>query len=186
MTTLATTEPSIVRAGDTWGWARDLPDYPASVWTLAYTLFALALAEPVTLTATPDGARHVIQLASYETQDLTPGDYSWIASVSDGTDRYPVGEGRIQVLPDLANLGGVDGRSHARRMVAAIEAVLENRASAAEIDLVSAAIGDLATSRQPELLHTWRARYLAEVAAENAALAAARGERPGNFVQMRF
>lgn len=165
----ATTEPEELRAGDTWAWRReDLTDYPAGTWSLRYR-FANA-ASSFEVTATADGGAFAVAVAPETTATTEPGRYAWRAYVSDGTDRYTVGEGETVVLPDLEAVPagvGVDTRSHAVRVLEAIEAVLERRATK---DQMSMAIQGRQLSRTPiaDLL-LLRDTYRAEVSRERMA-----------------
>lgn len=185
---IRTIEPTQARAGDTWRWQRALPDYPAPTWTLSYTLFAAG--GIVSFQSTAVGTEHSIHLAPATTANYPAGRYDWVAHVSDGADRYQIGAGVIQILPDLSAAASYDGRSHARKVLDAIDALIERRATAGDVDLVSVASGDKNIARSlPELLKL-RDRYAAMVAQEERAAAVARGEALGTFggslVQVRF
>ena len=182
-TSIPTTEPTSARAGDTWRWSRSLADYPAPTWTLAYTL--VNAAGKVSITAVADGAAHLVSVAPATTAAYAAGRYDWVAHVTDGTDRYQVDSGSIDVLPDLSSLSSYDGRSHARKMLSAIDALLESRATTADLDLVATAIGDVSATKRPELLMEWRRHYAALVASEDRAAAIANGDSPG-VLQMRW
>jgi hypothetical protein len=179
----STVEPTQVRAGDTWRWARALPDYPAPGWVLTYTLFSPAAV--FTLTADAAESAHEVYASPADTEDRIAGRYDWVAHVADGTDRHQVGAGALTVLPNLSDAQSYDGRSHARRMLDAISAALEGRASDGDLDLVRTAAGERSAEWSPETLLKLRQQYAAAVAAEDQAASAARGERAG-FVQMRF
>jgi hypothetical protein len=176
---IPTLEPSSARAGDTWRWVRDLPAYPAPTWVLTYTLYALS--GVVRITATADGTQHRVALLPMVTGAYPPGRYDWTAHVSDGTDRHPVCAGSLQILPNLASATTHDGRSHARRMLDAIEATLEGRGSEGELDLVRSQLGDRTAEWEPGHLIKLRDRYAAAVLAEERALSG----RPA-LVQVRF
>lgn len=179
-----TVEPIQARAGDTWTWARTLPDYPAPAWVLTYTLFSAAAV--FTIAAAASGSDHLVYEAPDDTKDLIAGRYDWVAHVSDGTDRYQVGAGALTVLPDLSAAATYDGRSHARKMLDAINATLEGRATSSELDLVRTATGDRAAEWAPETLIKLRQQYAAAVAAEEQAARVARGEDSGRMIQVRF
>ena len=178
--TIPTIEPSEVRAGDTWEWTRTLADWPASVWTLTYILHNATAKE--TIVATADGDDHSVSVAPAVTALIAAGRYDWIAQVSDGVSRYQVDSGAMDVQPDLSAVASYDGRSHARIMLDALEAILEGRATDGDIDTIRASYGEVTTERDRALLTQLRAQYAAAVAAEDAALA---GGNSG-FVQMRF
>lgn len=169
---IPTSEPTRVTAGDTVRWLKDLSDYlPADGWVLTYALVVSGVRIAVTATDYGDG-RHYINLAATTTAAWGVGTYDWQAYVTKAatSERYAIGSGRLEVLPNFATQpSGYDARSHARKMLDAIEAMLEGRASRGDIDLVTSAIGDRQLARKPEHLLALRDRYRAEVASELAA-----------------
>jgi hypothetical protein len=181
MATIPTTEPAAARAGDTWQWARAIADYPAPDWTLTYTLWSASAV--LAITATQSGTAHAVSVAPTVTATYSAGPYEWVARVSDGTDVHTIATGRLTILPAVGT--AMDTRSHARRMLDAINAMLEGRATGGDLDVIKTSIGDRATETDLPTLLTMRRQYAAAVQAEDDALAAARGERRG-FVQMRF
>ena len=183
-TTPPNIEPRAARAGDTWTWTRSFPAYPAGAWVLTYTLFNATGVE--TLTAGADGTRHLIDEAPASTALIAAGRYDWVAHVTDGTDRHQVGAGSIQVLPDLSEATTYDGRSHARRMLDAINAMLEDRATSGDLDVVRTAVGGHETTYSIEELIKMRRQYAAGVLAEEQAERISRGEQSGRFIQTRF
>lgn len=119
--------PDKITAGLTLELAATLTAYPAPDWTLTVLLRGPGA---IDLTATADGAAHVISVTAAATAEWEPGAYWYSVRVTDGADVLQVCEGTTQVLPDLAEVGpGYDGRHHAEKVLAAIEAVLENRAT---------------------------------------------------------
>jgi len=188
MVATPTIEPQSARAGDTWRWTRSLSAYPATAgWTLKYRLLWADAAEE--FSASPDGASFVVELSPVVTSSFAQGRaalFSWVEKGADATyERVSLGNQPLEILPNLAVADSHDGRSHARIMLAAIESILEGRASAGDLDTVRAAWGDVATERDAKQLRELRALYAAQVSAEDAAEAAARGYEQ-NFVQMRF
>ena len=75
-------------------------------------------------------------------------------------------------------------------MLDAIEALLENRATSSQIDIVKAQHGsqngDRAIERDTEQLLVLRDRYKAEVDSEERAASLARGERVPSSIKVRF
>jgi hypothetical protein len=108
------------------------------------------------------------------------GLYRWTAVVDDGTERVTLASGLVNVLPDPAKTGaGFDPRSHARKTLEAIEAVIEGRATK---DQEEYTIGNRSLKRTPtkELLE-FRDKYRADVAREDIAA----GRQSGKLV-VRF
>jgi hypothetical protein len=168
---IPTVEPSEVRAGDTWTWERSLSDYPAPTWTLAYAL--LNAAGKISITAAASGTDHLVSVAAATTANYTPGTYSAVGRVTSGTEAVTVWTGSIQVLPNLAAATSYDDRSHARRVLQAIEAVIEGRASSDQQEIQ---IGDRMLKKIPigDLLKL-RDSYTLEVASEESASRLAQG-----------
>jgi len=180
-TSIPTTEPLSVRAGETWRWSRSLADYPAPTWELIYTLFSAG--GLITITAVADGTDHLVNVAPDATAAKVAGRYDWIAQVTNSTDKFQVGSGAIDILPAIT--AAYDGRSHARKMLEAINALIEQRATDGDLDLVRSTVGDRATETDLSGLMKLRQQYAAAVVAEDQSAAAARGDR-SSFVQMRF
>lgn len=148
---IPTAEPASIRSGDTWQWRReDLPDYPASTWTLTYRFRnATSFFDVV---ASADGDVFSVSVPAATTAAYTAGRYDWFAFVDDGTDRYQVDSGQVDVLADVAAAAAFDARNYAQRIVDAIEATLENRADQGQLDLVSSTADTLGYTRDRDSL----------------------------------
>lgn len=181
--TIPTTEPASVRAGDSWQWTKTLSDFPASTWTLTYTLFSST--DVLSVSASADGADHSVDVAPATTGAYTAGWYDWIAQVTDGTDTHTVGKGRINVLPDVASASTYDGRSHARKMLDYLTAIIEGRASDETISVVRASSPGVDVTYKPDL-EKLRAKYAAAVRTEDDQIAVANGQNTGRFIGTRF
>lgn len=159
------------------------PDYPAPEWRLYLALFSAAAAYHVE--SDPLGTAHRLDLTSALTATWTPSRYDWTAYVAtpDGIRRRVIATGLIRIQDDPSAPGPRDARTHARRMLDAIEATLEGRATRAQLDMIQARIGaaDREISLKPELLIPWRDRYRAEVAAEERATGTG-----GHMLKVRF
>ena len=119
------TEPRSIIAGDTVKWTRTLADYPASAgWALTYDL--VNAQHRYTIAATASGNAHAVVIAATTTESYAAGSYDWRARVTNAEEVYTVGTGRVTVAPSFG--AAVDGRTHARRTLEAIEAVIEGRA----------------------------------------------------------
>lgn len=169
---IPTVEPAELVAGDTWTWTKSFTDYPATTWTLRYYLRSPA--GEIAITAAASGSDYLVSVAAATTATYKAGRYFWNAVVTSGSERYPVGGGSFVVKPDPAATGaGFDGRSHARKTLEAIEAVIEGRATK---DQSEYSIGSRMLKRTPiEDLLKLRGTYRAEVFAEDQAEAAAKG-----------
>lgn len=180
-----TNEPSELRAGDTWEWRReDLSDYPAPTWTLSY-YFRNAAAK-FDITATADGTAFAVSVAKATSAGKTVGWYDWIAVVDDGTSRYQVDSGRLEVLPNLATDAVYDARSFARKMLDYIEAALLSRASSDQLDLINAQLEARSITRDKAGMIVLRSQFKREVAAEDNANRIANGLGNKNRLLVRF
>lgn len=194
---LPTSEPLVVRAGESWAWARtDLAEhYPASDWSLIYALRNADHHIDLTADAESDDT-FSIDLGPAVTADYPPGDYLWLAwaqrfeietttetdpetgeeiEVETETDtlaaRHQVGTGTLRILPDLSLAAAYDPRTWAKRMLDAVEAVLEARASTDQLDLVDTTLGDRGMKRDRSSLIELRSQLQIEVQRET-------GQRP--------
>lgn len=105
-----------------------LPAYPAGDgWALTLIMRGPAA---IDLVATADGDTHILSAAATTTAAWAPGPYQVALRVTDGTQVVEVDEGLVRIVADLAGIAaGHDGRGHVRRVLDAIEAVIEGRAT---------------------------------------------------------
>lgn len=185
MTDIATSEPDELRVGDTWQWRREdlSSDYPATSWTLTY--YVRNATAYFNVVATADGDHFAVSVAKATTAGYTAGDYTWVASVTDGTSRHQVDSGRFTLLPDYSTAAAYDGRSFAEKLLAAVESELTSRGSSGQLDLVNAALADRNLTRSAGGLITLRSQLVAEVKREQAAESMRNGESR-NRLLVRF
>ncbi|ARV17484.1 hypothetical protein AEP_00524 [Curvibacter sp. AEP1-3] len=177
-----TTEPDVLIAGDTAKWLKTLAEYPATEgWELSYVL--INGTSKITVIGTASGSDHLITVAATTTADWVPGDYTWRARVSKSGEVYTVGSGTFKVQSSFS-AATLDARTHARRVLANIEAYLEDGAN---LTAANYTIAGRSLQRIPmaELL-ALRDRYRAEVARETAANLIARGMGDPRRVFVRF
>lgn len=156
--------PSKLSAGTTINIPLAISAYPAPTWSLT-----LYLRGPhfIDMSASSDGVSHRIAKTPAETETWPPGRYWWVLRATDGVSIEDVADGSVEIAPNLALTNApYDGRSHARKVLDAIEAVIEGRATR---DQQSYSINNRSLQRTPlaDLL-TFRAKYRAEVAKEEA------------------
>lgn len=182
---IPTTEPLELRAGDTWKWTRSLADYPAGTWTLKYRFKNAA--GGFEITAAQSGTDHAVTVAASASAAYAAGTYDWVSWVESGSEKYSVASGVLVVLADFrATAADVahDGRSHARIVLDAIEAVIEGRASKDQEEYEIAG-RRLKRTPIPTLLKL-RQHYKAEVAAEDLARGIKAGTGSGRKIQFRL
>lgn len=136
----------------------------------------------IDLEAAPEGRGHRFSVSAAETAAWAPGEYWFTVRASRGGDVAEVEAGQLTVKPDLAAAAaGYDGRDHVRRVLDAIEAVLEKRAT---LDQQRYTINNRELWRTPipELLML-RDRYRSELRRMNAAR---KGSLFNQAVRVRF
>lgn len=178
-----TIEPDEIRSGDSVSWTRDFGDYPATTYTLTYYFRG-----PTTLdkAATASGTSFLLSLSATETGQLQAGTYWWEAKASSGSTVVTLSAGSVKILPNFADSAavqaGFDGRTHARKCLDAIDAMMEGRASAAQQSYTI--VGQrTVTMLTPSELIKWRGYYAGLVAQENKAADIAKGRRTGVFIR---
>lgn len=182
-------EPTKIYAGDRLQWRRtDLADFPADEWTLTYYFTANVAGGNFTIEASADGEDFEVDVAPSETGAYTPSVYYWSAFVSQSTtDRKLVGQGRIEILPDPSTVQGpVDGRSHNRRTLDSILAVIEKRATTDQQRYVFQAVGRSVDRMPIDDLLKFRDYYANLVKQEEQQAAIDRGEGSGKNIFIRF
>jgi hypothetical protein len=177
-------EPAALIAGDTWTWRKSVADYKAGDgWSLKYRLVP-ADGGASEFTATADGDAYQVSVPAATTAGFATGSVAWFALVSKGADRVTVDQGRFTIRPNPATATTAQMLSHARKVLAAIEAVLETRATR---DQEEYQIEGRSLKRTPlNELVKFRSFYRSEVRREEQAEDLARGRQTSNAVVVRF
>ncbi len=152
MAGIPTIEPFQIRAGDTAKWQKTLPEYPSSEWQLQYTIYNTNYFYTVTATPQDDGS-FLITIPASQTSQYATGEYKWICRVSKNEETYTVDSGTIEILPNP--ISETDERSHIKKVLDAIERVMEGRATRTDLEYQ---IGDkrLRSMSIEELYTAWR------------------------------
>ncbi|WP_314190424.1 hypothetical protein [Paracoccus yeei] len=154
--------PDKIVAGTTFDRLVTATAYPSSEWS-ARLLLRGPMA--IDLVAVADGAAHRFAASAGMTADWPPGRYRWAIRVSRDDDLVEVDSGEVVIGADIDALpAGHDPRGHARKVLDAIEAVIEGRAT---IDQQKYTINNRELWRTPiaDLL-LLRSRYREEVRRE--------------------
>jgi len=182
-----TTEPNELQLGDFWAWKRnDLStDYPTALYSLSYefNLIDGATVSNFTLTATESNNDYIIE--STNTTSYAKGEYNWIAYITRSSDtaRIKIGEGFTEVQDNYATTTA-SVRSHAKKVLDAIEAVIENRAT---MDQSSMSIAGRSLSRLTvDELMLFRDRYKTEYLKEVKKARIKNNKDSGNAIKVRF
>lgn len=174
--------------GDTLDFETEVPDYPATDgWTLYFRLVPRVAGAAITITCATaaNGIDYRAQVAPATTATWTAGEYTWNSYVAKSGARYTVEDGQVTLLPDPGvTTAPFDNRSHARKTLAAIEAVIEGRASQ---DQMEYSIGDRSLKRMPIVdLLMFRTQYRAEVRREDNDERIANGQPTNNRILVRM
>jgi hypothetical protein len=123
---------SKITAGDTLAFSTPAPDHPAGQgWKLFHRLVpAAAGGAAILLESEPAGDDHRTTATADETATWPPGAYTWFCWAERMGARQTLSSGQATVLADPATMAaGADTRSHARKVLDAIQAVIEKRAT---------------------------------------------------------
>lgn len=182
------TEPTSMVAGDRAAWKRtDLgSDYAPASYSLTYKARLESSGSTViSITASESGDDYIIEVGASTTAAYTAGVYHWQAYITRSSDseRITIDSGTFEVLANRSS-ATTDPRTHAKKVLEAIEAVIEGRASK---DQAAYSIGNRSLSRTPitELL-ILRDRYRAEVIREERAERVANGLGHKGQIKVRF
>lgn len=156
-------EPTEIIIGDTVTWVRRnvqaasendsgilvYIDIEASEgWALKFTAVGKLGSFSINAAADDDNADDFkFTIPAATTAGYTAGDYKWQLTATKSPDRYTIAEGWITLKDNIAGRSAAyDNRSHAKKVLDAIEAVLEGRAS---LDQQSYQIAGRSLSRTP-------------------------------------
>ena len=169
--------PQNLRAGSAYSWTEN--KFDAGDGTLEYTIFNGS----AVYTVSGDGVDFA--LTSADTKSWRNGKYSWVLRRVVDAEREDLASGRLEILPNPnISPNGLDDRTHAERVLEALEATLENRATD---DMDSFTIRGRTISSMPiKDLLSFRALYKREVAAEANARRLAAGLPSNRFIRTRF
>lgn len=174
--------PKSIAAGDTWRFVASLSSYPAPSHSL--TIVFWNGEQRFSIDSTPSGSDHIVAQTGAQSSTRIPGRYSWKAFAKQGSNRWQVAEGTTVVTPNVEGDRPFDTRSHARKVLDSIEAVIENRATK---DQEEYQIDGRSLKRTPiaDLLRL-RSAYEVEAKREDRAARAAAGLKTGRIIGVRF
>jgi hypothetical protein len=152
-------------AGNTINWKKTTlySDYPNSAYAIAYQ--ATLNGTPgtsFTVTGSVTSEEWIFSITHSDSASITPGIYQWNLYVtkSASSERKVLDSGVWEVVPNISTNTSVDVQSHARKVLSAVEAVIEGRASQ---DQMSYSIAGRSLSRMSiQDLMFFRDQYKAE------------------------
>lgn len=183
-------EPETLVVGDRWVWQRPdlVTDYPTDQYALTYEFHSDKGGggnHKFTITASETSTAYIVEVSSATTAAYDAHVYKWYAFITRTSDsqRIAVDDGLTTVVVNYAD-SNVDVRTHAKKVLDAVQAVIENRAT---IDQSSFSIAGRSLSRMSiDELFTVRDRYRAEYN-EEVKKARIRNKKPsGNLIGVRF
>jgi hypothetical protein len=179
-------EPVHVFSGTTWQWTVDVPEYSAANgWSLKYICTNADGAFDFSDDGTATSTVFSVNLDAATTAAFTAGSYIWQLFATDGTDTVFVSSGPLEVVADITDGSTAhDARSHVKKTLDALEAVIEDKASK---DQLSHSIAGRSLTRfSPEELIKWRAKYAAYYREELVAARVAAGRGNPNIIKATF
>lgn len=181
---IPTYPPREIYAGDTLKFQKQLNNYSIEDgWTLTYE-FLTSSEDLGSFSSTSYQGNHLITVAATTTSGWNAAEVFYVGRVSKSGEIYTVDRGSFTVKENFTTALNLDGRSHAKKVLDAIEAVIENRASQ---DQMSYSIAGRSLSRMsPEQLFLMRDRYQAEHNKEQAEIARAQGRKTKETIKVRF
>lgn len=119
--------PEQITAGITQVISLTLTAYQAPEFTVSLILRG---PQSIDIVAESDGPTHTLKFSAAETKNYPAGVYAYSLRASDGVDVFEIEAGRLRIVGDLSLVAGAsDARDHVEKVLAAIEAVIEGRAS---------------------------------------------------------
>ena len=171
--------PKEITAGFTVEWSEAPSGYPSSSYTLAATLIEKSTGTKSTITAVADGDGFAFTIPAATSAGYTSGDYRLYLYAVSGAEKYLIGQQDVTIKPNPLTATG-DIRDHVKKMLDAINATLEGRASQ---EYASMSIdGKSITQMDPDTLLRLRAYYVNEYRKLQNADRIANGKQPLNKV----
>lgn len=176
--------PKEITAGFTYEWQESFSQYPASTYGLTATFILNTYGNTrYTVTAVANGDGFSFTIPATVSADFTAGNYKLYLFVTLGAAKYLVGNQDVVIKANPLTATG-DTRSHIQKVLDAIEAVLENRATQ---EYQSMSInGYSITQMSPEELLKLRSYYKNELRKANNLDRINNGGSPTNTIKVKF
>lgn len=124
-------EPTEITIGETLEWIKNLSNYlPADGWTLTY--YFRGAGKGFDAVATEENGSFLINVAATVTAEMSAGVYYWQAFVSKDDDKFLVDSGEVKAKAGFLSVDPtmtVDNRSNNKKILDAIDAMIEGKAS---------------------------------------------------------
>lgn len=166
-----------LRVGDSAAWSFSLPARSG-----AQLRYRLAGPAALTIPLNESGGEFTAAVTSATSATFAAGAYFWTLEAVVDNERETLATGTVEILPDVGSVTTpFDSRTHAQRMLDAIEASLEGRITA-DVQVLSIRGRSITKIPAAELL-TFRDKYKEEVKRERVAAGL---EQPRNKIFVRF
>jgi len=183
-------EPETLVVGDRWVWKRPdlVSDYPTDQYALTYEFHCDSGGggnHKFTITATETTDAYIVEVDSSTTAAYNAHQYKWYAYITRSSDseRVAVDSGITTLVANYADTNA-DLRTHAKKVLDAVQAVIENRAT---IDQSSFSIAGRSLSRMSiDELHSLRDRYEAKYNKELQKAKIRNNKPTGNTIGVKF
>lgn len=137
--------PSKLRSGLNNSWTQSSPEYYDG-FTLSYRFFNDSSAFSVSGGVISQSGSEYTVTIPYASATWQHGTYRWEAYVTKDDDKYLIDSGVVEILPNIQSSESFDGRSHNEKVLDALRAVIERRATT---DQLSVSIGGKSIQRMP-------------------------------------
>jgi hypothetical protein len=155
-------------------------------WALKFVAVGKLGVISITASAdTEDADDFIFTALAATTAAYVVGDYQWQLVATKSTNRYTIAVGRVTLIDNIAGRSALyDNRSHAKKVLDAIEAVLEGRATRQD-QAYTIAGRSLSLTPIPDLIKL-RSVYKREYEGELAAANIKAGRGSGRKILTRF
>lgn len=176
-------EPNKIFAGSSLSWTRSISYDSGDGYSCEYYLYNGQHRHSLTTECSLDGTTLTVTAATNATAAWAPGSYQWVLFAVKSGERIRLASGWLQVEPDIT-ASDYDGRTHTKRVLDSIEAVIEQRATK---DQEAYSIAGRSLSRTPiedlvKLRDKYRQLYQQELDAEKVA----NGLTSSKIIRVRF
>ena len=167
------------RIGFKYEWNETIDNYPSSSYTAKITFTNATATATITATANNDGSYKFTVAGNTFT---TAGDYRAALYIVDGSENILIKETDVVVLPSVSS--ATDLRSHNKKVLDAIKAVLENRATTDQqsISIAGVSLSRMSIDQLLQLKNYYEQLYKQEQREE----AMERGEKLYNSIQVKL
>jgi hypothetical protein len=185
-----TSEPTVITQGEQIAWTRSFCEHKADEWTLQYRFRGPGTGFNVAATA--NGQDFDAEITAAQSAAMGTGRYqwqAWVTSIADSNDKEMIFEGEIDVRRGFssADIGTVDLRSDAKKIVDAIDAALlvDSTSNVISYEITTPA-GTRKVQRSRNEAIAMRKEYAAIVSRENQAERIGKGGRVAKQIKVNF